>query len=251
MKLETSSKSKLMFRVTVRFIVLCISMFAVIFVSAGRWDYWQGWTYFAMWVAMQSVNAFLLPEELIDERSQVKAGTKKWDVLIYVSIALLSFLVPLIASLDGGRYHWTNSYPLWVNISAFVIILLGSILFVYCMQINKFFSATVRIQKDRDQYVIDQGPYAFVRHPGYSSMMINYLLAGVAMNSIVALIPGCAMATVFIIRTKLEDQTLQNELPGRFTGEISVVSRDLVACYYSGFIRLQVKSSFSLIYILQ
>jgi len=211
---HTTSKVKIMFRVTSRFIVLCISMFAVIFVSAGRWNYWQGWTYFLMWVAMQLINSFLLPLELIDERSQIKAGTKKWDVLIYVIIALLSYIVPLIASLDGGRYHWTGKYPIWVNILAFSIILLDSIVFVYSMQVNRFFSATVRIQKDRDQYVIDKGPYSFVRHPGYSSMLISYVLAGFAMNSKWALLPGCVMAAVFIIRTKLEDVTLQNELPG-------------------------------------
>lgn len=211
---HTTSKTKILIRVTLRFIVLCVSMFAVIFLSAGRWDYWQGWIYLIMWVAMQLVNAFLLPLDLIDERSQIKEGTKRWDVLIYVSIALLSYLVPLIASLDGGRYHWTGNYPIWVNIMAFAVILLGSVVFVHCMRVNKFFSATVRIQEDRQQYVIDSGPYSYVRHPGYSSMILSYVLAGFAMNSMWALLPGSLMAAVFIIRTKLEDATLQNELPG-------------------------------------
>lgn len=132
----------------------------------------------------------------------------------YTSIALLSYAVPLIGSLDGGRFNWSASYPIWMNVLAFIMIFLGSVIFVYCMLVNRFFSATVRIQSDRDQYVIDKGPYAYVRHPGYSSMTLNYLLAGVAMNSSWALIPGILMALVFIVRTRLEDNTLQNELDG-------------------------------------
>lgn len=45
-----------------------------------------------MWVAMQFINAYVLPEDLVDERSQVKAGTKKWDVLI--TLALLYSAMP-------------------------------------------------------------------------------------------------------------------------------------------------------------
>lgn len=211
---HTASRGKLMLRVTLRLMVLGVCMFAVIFVSAGRLNYWQGWTYFLMWLAMHLINSFLLPLDLIDERSEIKAGTKKWDVLIYVAIALLSFIVPFVASLDGGRYHWTGNYPTWVNVTAFALILLGSFVFVYSMHVNRFFSGTVRIQEDRGQYVIDKGPYSIVRHPGYASMMISYVLVGFAMNSIWALLPGCLMAAVFIIRTKLEDATLHNELPG-------------------------------------
>lgn len=214
MENHTSSRRKIMLRVILRLVFLGACMFATIFVSAGRLNYWQGWAYYLMWLGMHLINSFFLPLDLIDERSQVKEGTKKWDKVIYVAIALLSFIVPLVASLDGGRYHWTGNYPTWVNVTAFALIFLGSIVFVFSMHVNKFFSGTVRIQEDRGQYVIDKGPYSIVRHPGYASMLLSYALVGFAMNSIWALLPGSLMAAVFIIRTKLEDATLQNELPG-------------------------------------
>lgn len=35
------------------------------------------------------------------------------------------------------------------------------------MVVNPFFEKTVRIQTDRGHRVIDTGPYAYMRHPGY------------------------------------------------------------------------------------
>ena len=39
---------------------------------------------------------------------------------------------------------------------------------VWPLAVNRHFEPGVRIQADRGQTVIDTGPYAIVRHPGYS-----------------------------------------------------------------------------------
>jgi protein-S-isoprenylcysteine O-methyltransferase Ste14 len=53
-----------------------------------------------------------------------------------------------------------------------------------------------------------------VRHPGYAGSILP--LAGIvpALGSIWTLIPAMAALIITVIRTTLEDRTLQDELPG-------------------------------------
>jgi len=82
------------------------------------------------------------------------------------------------------------------------------------MAANIYFSTTVRIQDDRGHRVVSSGPYQFVRHPGYVGMILIYLGAPIMLGSWWALIPGGLNGVAFIVRTALEDRTLQNELSG-------------------------------------
>jgi len=190
-------------------------MFVVLFISTGRWDYWHGWLYFLLWVYFDLCHRAIIPSELIQERNKlVTAGTKKWDYVFYAIYTPLGFIIPLIAALDGGRYHWTGNFPLWVNALGFVLIFLGYSLMIFSLWKNRFFSVTVRIQKERGHYVTDKGPYAFIRHPGYAGLIISSFGIPIALNSLGALIPAVLYAIVFIIRTYLEDRTLKKELSG-------------------------------------
>ena len=55
---------------------------------------------------------------------------------------------------------------------------------------NKFFEPPVRIQTDRGHKVIDTGPYAIVRHPGYAFGFLFFLGMPLALGSLWALIPA-------------------------------------------------------------
>ena len=72
----------------------------------------------------------------------------------------------------------------------------------------------VRIQVDRNHKVASGGPYKFIRHPGYSGFILNTLGVALILGSVWALIPAFVTVILFIIRTKLEDQVLFNELDG-------------------------------------
>jgi len=62
--------------------------------------------------------------------------------------------------------------------------------------------------------VISSGPYRFVRHPGYVGGIVANAAGPLALGSVWALIPGTLTSVLVIIRTALEDRTLQEELPG-------------------------------------
>ena len=189
------------FRAILRPVTSIILIFVILFISTGRWDYWQGWIFFLLWIYNSLFTWILIPSEVVKERTKINPGTKKWDIIIYFSIIFLSYIVPLIAALDGWKYHWTGDFPLWINALALVMVFLGYSLFTICIWKNKFFSGTVRIQKDRGQYVIDNGPYAIIRHPDYAGLIIYTLGIGFALNSLWALIPAGVSVIILIIRT--------------------------------------------------
>jgi len=201
-------------RAILRVIISIGLIFAILFISARRWDYWHGWAYILLYTYGTLFNYLIIPSELVQERIKPGAGTKKWDYVFHAFFIPLNYVIPLIAALDGGRYHWTGDFPLWVNVLAFIIIFLGYSLEILSLWKNRFFSFVVRIQKDRGHYVIDKGPYAFIRHPGYAGAIISYIGIAFALNSLWALVPTGLLTTAFIIRTHLEDIALQKELPG-------------------------------------
>ena len=82
------------------------------------------------------------------------------------------------------------------------------------MVVNPFFEKTVRIQKERGHHVIDTGPYAVVRHPGYAGFVGWIISAPLLLASAWAFIPALLAVVGILVRTILEDRTLQAELPG-------------------------------------
>ncbi|MEJ2247450.1 MAG: isoprenylcysteine carboxylmethyltransferase family protein, partial [Acidobacteriota bacterium] len=97
----------------------------------------------------------------------------------------------------------------------------GTALFVFsvavltsAMLVNKHFETTVRIQTDRNHKVITAGPYKYIRHPGYVGASLWVLSAPLIVGSVYGLIPAGMAVLLLIIRTVLEDRTLQRELTG-------------------------------------
>ena len=77
------------------------------------------------------------------------------------------------------------------------------------MRENTFLSRVVEIQKDRGHKVITTGPYRYVRHPMYVGVIILFVSIPLALGSVFALVHSLALAIIIIIRTHLEDKTLQ------------------------------------------
>ena len=82
------------------------------------------------------------------------------------------------------------------------------------MVVNPFFEKTVRIQTDRGHRVIDSGPYAYVRHPGYVGFLGWIFSTPLLLSSASAFVPALLAVILLVIRTALEDRTLRAELPG-------------------------------------
>jgi protein-S-isoprenylcysteine O-methyltransferase Ste14 len=172
------------------------------------------WAYLAAMVLIVIANALAMDPSLLVERSELQEGTKKWDVALASFVAIWGpMIIWIVAELDN-RYGWTQTTLPWLQIVAFIFFMIGSLIGTWAMYSNKFFSATVRIQKDRDHQVMTAGPYRYVRHPGYVGGIIAMLMTSIALGSWIALIPGLLVACGFVLRTSLEDKVLQEELIG-------------------------------------
>ena len=121
--------------------------------------------------------------------------------------------MPLVVGLDA-LFGWSAPFSLGAKILALVIMLAGYALGAYALIENRFFSGMVRIQTERGHEVVSSGPYRWVRHPGYAGALLNYLATPIFLDARWAFLPAILMVVVLVIRTRLEDKTLQEELPG-------------------------------------
>jgi protein-S-isoprenylcysteine O-methyltransferase Ste14 len=85
---------------------------------------------------------------------------------------------------------------------------------LWAMSVNAFFAQTVRLQTERGHTVVTDGPYAYVRHPGYVGMLACMLGACFLLGSLWALVPWLLYLAATVVRTELEDRTLHAELSG-------------------------------------
>jgi len=202
-------------------IVICFFLIlhvAIFFVSAGRLDLYQAWIYFGVVFGYSLFNLAAQAKfspELLKQRLLIKRqGSKPWDeVLMRACNIMLMFVLPFIAGLDAGRFRWSSLSIYYVPLG-FALCIIGGFLTTRAMIENPHFEPTVRIQEERSHRVITTGPYEFVRHPGYLGGILWALSIPFMIGSIFAFIPAGVYILLMIIRTWLEDRTLQKELNG-------------------------------------
>jgi len=197
------------------FIKLAVFL-VLVFVAAGRINYWQGWAFAAVVCTYAIVAVFMFAgmPDLAMERVKPGPGIKWWDKIFWVFFAIFSLATIMIPALDAGRFYWTGPLPGFAYVLAYPAYILSAAIGLWAMRVNRFFSSVVRIQKDRGQVVISSGPYRFVRHPGYVGGILMYLAFPLILGSLAGLIPAVLSIIILVVRTYLEDRTLQKELPG-------------------------------------
>jgi len=191
----------------------------VLMLCGHDWGWWQAWTYSLLFVSA-GIGLRLWAERrhpgLMAERAQLlrAPGVKSWDrrlaPLMGLSLGLPLFVV---AGLDH-RFEWSSHFPTWLNILGLVLASAGYGFAGWAFLENRFFSAVVRIQSERGHVVCDTGPYRIVRHPGYAGSVLSPFAMALALDSVWTLIPATAALVIAVVRTALEDRTLQEELPG-------------------------------------
>ena len=200
-------------------IVVHLSIPLVLFVCAGDIGWWQAWVYSLLFVAA-GLGGRLLAERrhpgLLAERQNIDniQTVKAWDKVLAPLMALsIGLPLVIVAGLDH-RFGWSPAFPLWLILLGFFLIAFGYAFAVWALVENRFFSSVVRIQTDRGHVVCDSGPYRIVRHPGYAGNILPLLGIVLALSSLWTLIPAAVALAIAVIRTALEDRTLQEDLPG-------------------------------------
>jgi len=203
------------FLITSIFLLVQIVIF---FVSAGYSIGQRPWIYFVTAFIHYSISTgvqYKLNPELLIERLKIKReGSKLWDeILMRLSNLMIIITIPAIAGLDVGRFQWSNIDVFFAPLGL-VLVVISSVILNYAMFVNIHFEPTVRIQKERGHKVISSGPYGIIRHPGYLAGILFAISIPLLIGSVFTFIPVCIYTLLIIIRTWLEDKTLQKELKG-------------------------------------
>lgn len=208
--------TKLIARYVIRETMGIVVMGVALFWSAGRMDWWPAWAAIAVmlaWITATAIVIIRFNPGLLAERLGPRKGAKPWDTAI-VSILGLSQLIRYIVARLDHRYGWTGGFPLAAQINALIVCFLGYALFVWATYSNAFFSQVVRIQSEHGHTIATGGPYHYVRHPAYIGAILFELAVPILLASWWAFLPSGFGAILLILRTALEDRTLQAELIG-------------------------------------
>ncbi len=192
-----------------------VAVLAVLFfLCAGRPDLTPAWIYFVIILLNSAIVSLKMDPALIAERSGIGKDAKRWDILPAILMGRLGPLAVLIVAGLDARFAWSAPPALSLQIIAWAAAISGLLFTDWAVISNKFFSAVVRIQKERGHTVVAAGPYRYLRHPGYAGTIPYMAATPVILGSLWAFIPAVLTVLVTFIRTALEDRALQKELDG-------------------------------------
>ena len=210
---------ELTWRQVAAFAVAALIMPAALFAAAGHLDWPAAWAYTAVTMAAVVGSRLIVAlkhPDLLAERGRFAQlpDAKAWDRKLMPIVGLAGPLATLVVAGLDERFGWSPDLSISTQVGGLIAVALGSLLSVWAMAVNRFYSAVVRIQTDRGHSVVSTGPYRFVRHPSYTGGIVAYVGACLLLDSLWALVPTTILAVVLVARTALEDRTLREELAG-------------------------------------
>jgi protein-S-isoprenylcysteine O-methyltransferase Ste14 len=199
-------------------VLVSLAFVALVFVAAGTVRWTAFWVLLGFYVATTGGWMLWLKRRdpgLLKERMTggTRPDVKRWDKAIIRAYTVLLSIMLLVAPLDAVRFKWSR-VPSSVQGLALLGLLAAWSLVMWAFRENAFLAECVRIQKERGHTVCTTGPYRIVRHPMYVAIILTILCVPVLLGSLYALIPAALIAALFVLRTDLEDRTLQAELTG-------------------------------------
>lgn len=189
---------------------------AILFGLAGRLDWRAAWVLsvlFAVYLAA-GVSWFLRRDpDLLEERITRATNVPSWDRVLRKMYGLSLIALLATAALDAGRFRWSQM-PVGVQFVGALGLVSSFIVIWWCTASNHYLSSESRIQADRGHHVVRGGPYRFVRHPMYASLIVLMASIALLLGSWLALAPALLIAALLVVRTAFEDRMLKNLLPG-------------------------------------
>jgi protein-S-isoprenylcysteine O-methyltransferase Ste14 len=196
----------------VRWLLFVVVLVAFALGIAGRADLPMLNAFVATCAALLLVGFLVMDPELRRERQRRGQVGEDPGRLLWIRVMFLGLFV--YALLDIGRLHWSDRVPPALSISALALFTLAFAWELWAISVNRFFVPVIRLQTDRGHRVVDTGPYAIVRHPGYAGMTLMGPTCALALGSWAALAPGLVLSGLFCARAAHEDRFLAGHLEG-------------------------------------
>jgi protein-S-isoprenylcysteine O-methyltransferase Ste14 len=196
--------------------IFVVALGALLFASAGTLDWPAAWVFLVvsaiigpacgLWLA--KTDPALLAERLRPTfQADQPAADKKF--MLAFAVATLIWLVAI--GLD--RRAQASDVPLVLHVLGLAMYLLSTALIMWVFRANSFAAPVVKVQAERHHRVISTGPYAFVRHPMYSGVMLFFVGAPLLLGSWWGLAIAPVFVVLFAIRAGIEERALVEGLP--------------------------------------
>lgn len=195
-----------------------VLLFAPTWYLTGSFDWPRGWEFILLLIPLYVIATVWLswtdPALLRDRTSlagKQPLADKFATALLVVFIVAWFLLIPW----DVHRLQLLPVLPdkigYWVGIAVF---LSGCFLVWQTMRTNTF-AATIVKDHEREQYVVDTGPYAYIRHPMYTSIFLLFTGIGLFLESSTAALIALPGTIIFFLpRMLIEERKLKADLEG-------------------------------------
>lgn len=198
-----------------RMLIFVAVVAACLFLSAGRWDWGWGWAYVGVYAASLMTAATWAfrrdPAGFAERMKKPSGGRQPYFRALLAPLVIAHWVV---AGLDAGRYRWSGELPWMVQAAGLALTVAAISISAWATAVNRFFVSDVRIQTERGHCVVSDGPYRFVRHPGYLAVLVVFVAGPLALGSYWSALPLVPAVAMFLHRANLEDAMLRAELPG-------------------------------------
>lgn len=218
---QNTLKTDVKRRALMIFIQLLFGLALLIGIS-GNLSYSGAWLLGGLYLFSILCFALLLPKKVIEARSTKVIHQPTYEKVLQIPMFIFGYGTYIVSALDQ-RYGWTMDIPWYMMLLASIIFLMGMGIVLWSMIENPYFNQKVSV--DEKHEVIQSGPYAVIRHPGYLGMMTYLTVVPLILESLYAMIPTLCLILLFIIRTYREDHYLKNHLAGYKAYQKSVKKR--------------------------
>jgi protein-S-isoprenylcysteine O-methyltransferase Ste14 len=192
-------------------------MSALLFLPAGTLAWPQAWGFLALfhlcglalWLWLRKADPALLQER---QASPLEATQAPRDRAMMVAILVVFALwLPLMAF--DVRFHWSHVSMAWQAVGAMLIVIAYAG-WAWVLAFNSFASTQIKLQPERGQVAVADGPYAFVRHPMYGfvvPLMVGVPLMLGSLWGLAILVPAIVLMDA---RARGEEALMMDGLAG-------------------------------------
>jgi protein-S-isoprenylcysteine O-methyltransferase Ste14 len=190
---------------------------AVLFIPARTLDFWQGWAYVAVSVALPiATTLYFLRYDPHALARRFLRGEKLNAQKFVMFFAKVAYGWGIFLSGLDFRFGWTRErfgpVPWWVSVITLAVILCGHAWFIFVLKSNPYAASIIRTETG--QIISAAGPYRVVRHPMYLGMIVTWLATPFALGSLVTVPIFAVIIPAFAARLLFEEKFLRRELPG-------------------------------------
>ena len=203
---------KLFLQAMIKFILGVAIVGALIFASAGSFEYWNGWLFMGLlFIPMFIAGLFMMfknPELL---KSRLNGKEKEGEQKKVIALSALMFAAGFIVAGLNYRFKWMEIHTSSVVLSSIVFVA-SYFLYAEVLRENTYLSRTIEVKKD--QKVIDTGLYGIVRHPMYTATILLFLSMPLILGSFISFVIFLIYPVLIAKRIKNEEEVLEKELKG-------------------------------------